>query len=59
MPMAEGKQGSGNKQYPYISWARESSDEELAQLRKEVTDLRETNEILKKAMAFFVVKNPR
>jgi transposase len=34
-------------------------DEELAQLKKEVADLRETNEILKKAMAFFVVKNPR
>ena len=34
-------------------------DEELARLRKEVADLRETNEILKKAMAFFVVKNPR
>jgi len=34
-------------------------DEELAQLRKEVADLREINEILKKAMAFFVVKNPR
>ena len=34
-------------------------DEELAQLRKEVADLRETNEILKKAMAFFVVKTPR
>jgi len=34
-------------------------DEELAQLRKEVADLRETNEILKKAMAFFVVKTPQ
>ena len=34
-------------------------DEEVARLRKEVSDLRETNEILKKAMAFFVVKNPR
>jgi len=34
-------------------------DEELAQLRKEVADLRESNEILKKAMAFFVVKTPR
>jgi len=34
-------------------------DEEVARLRKEVADLRETNEILKKAMAFFVVKNPR
>jgi transposase-like protein len=34
-------------------------DEELSRLRKENADLRETNEILKKAMAFFVVKNPR
>ena len=34
-------------------------DEELVQMRKEVADLRETNEILKKAMAFFVIKNPR
>src|SRR5215510_9414175 len=34
-------------------------DEELSRLRKENVDLRETNEILKKAMAFFVVKNPR
>ena len=34
-------------------------DEEMARLKKENADLRETNEILKKAMAFFVVKNPR
>jgi len=34
-------------------------DEEVARLRKENADLKETNEILKKAMAFFVVKNPR
>jgi transposase len=34
-------------------------DEEVARLKKENADLRETNEILKKAMAFFVVKNPR
>ena len=34
-------------------------DEEVARLKKEVADLQETNEILKKAMAFFVVKNPR
>jgi transposase len=31
-------------------------DEELTCLRKEVADLRETNEILKKAMAFFAAK---
>ena len=34
-------------------------DEEMFQLRKRVADLEETNEILKKAMTFFVVKNPR
>ena len=34
-------------------------DEEVTRLRKENTDLREANEILKKAMAFFVEKPPR
>jgi len=34
-------------------------DEEVARLRKEVADLKETNEILKKAMAIFTVKKPR
>ena len=34
-------------------------DEELSKLRKEVADLRETNEILKKAMAIFTIRNPR
>ena len=34
-------------------------DEEVARLKRRVGDLEETNEILKKAMAFFVVKNPR
>ena len=34
-------------------------DEEIYQLKKELADLRETNEILKKAMAFFVEKKPR
>ena len=34
-------------------------DEELTRLKRRVADLEETNEILKKAMAFFVVKNPR
>jgi len=34
-------------------------DEEMAMLRKEVIDLREENEILKKAMGYFAVKNPR
>ena len=34
-------------------------DEEMARLKKRVADLEQTNEILKKAMAFFEVKNPR
>jgi len=34
-------------------------DEEVARLRKEVEDLRETNEILKKAMAIFAERKPR
>jgi transposase len=34
-------------------------NEELAQLRKENADLRETNEILKKAVAIFSVKDNR
>jgi transposase-like protein len=34
-------------------------DEELARLRKQVADLEETNEILKKAVAIFSPKIPR
>jgi len=34
-------------------------DEELARLRKEVRDLRETNEILKKAARIFAKAEPR
>ncbi|MDR2792503.1 MAG: transposase [Treponema sp.] len=34
-------------------------DEETARLRREIVDLRETNEILKKARAIFTVGNPR
>jgi transposase len=34
-------------------------DEEVSRLRKEVLELREANEILKKAMGYFAVKNPR
>jgi len=34
-------------------------DEEVARLRKENADLRETNEILKKAMAIFAERKPR
>lgn len=36
-----------------------SRDEELAQLRREVADLRETNEILKKTVGIFTQKGPR
>jgi transposase len=34
-------------------------DEELYRLRKEVADLRETNELLKKATAFFAAQKTR
>lgn len=34
-------------------------DEELAQVRRENADLRETNEILKKAVGIFTQKGPR
>jgi transposase-like protein len=34
-------------------------DEELIRLRKENADLRESNEILKKAMAIFTVRKPQ
>ena len=34
-------------------------DEEMSRLRKENADLRETNEILKKAMAIFAERKPR
>ena len=56
--LRESKKGEGTnlKLFPGRGNPR---DEETAQLRKEVADLRETNEILKKAMAFFVVKTPR
>ena len=52
----EDEKAGGLKAFPGKGKAR---DEELARLMKENADLRETNEILKKAMAFFVVKNPR
>ena len=56
--LRESKEGEKNnlKVFPGQGNPR---DEELARLRKENADLRETNEILKKATAFFVVKNPR
>ena len=49
-------EGTGIKAFPGRGNPR---DEEMAQLRKENADLREANEILKKAMAFFAVKTPR
>ena len=56
--LRESKEGETKKLLVFPGQGK-PRDEELAQLRKEVADLRETNEILKKAMAFFVVKNPR
>ena len=53
---SEEEKFSGLKAFPGKGKAR---DEELAQLRKEVADLRETNEILKKAMAIFTTRRPR
>ena len=49
----EDEKTSGLKAFPGKGKAR---DEELAQLRKENADLRETNEILKKAMAIFTAR---
>jgi transposase len=53
---AEEAKGEGIKAFPGKGKAR---DEDLARLRKENADLRETNEILKKAMAIFTVRKPR
>jgi transposase len=53
---SEEEQSGGLKAFPGHGKAR---DEELARLRKEVADLRETNEILKKAMAIFTIRTPR
>jgi len=54
----EARQAEGRpiKAFPGKGKAR---DEEVAQLKKRVADLEETNEILKKAMAIFTVRNPR
>jgi len=54
----ESKEGEG-KNIRVFPGQGNPRDEELTRLRKEVADLREANEILKKAMAFFVVKTPR
>jgi transposase-like protein len=54
---AERAAKSGNiRAFPGKGNAR---DEEVARLRKENADLRESNEILKKAMAIFTVRKPR
>jgi transposase len=52
----EEEKAGGLKAFPGKGIPR---DEELARLRKEVADLRETNEILKKAMAIFTPRIPR
>ena len=52
---AQGKTGP-LQAFPGSGKAR---DQELAKLKREVADLRETNEILKKAMAIFTTRNPR
>lgn len=54
---AETASMTGNiKAFPGSGKAR---DEEIARLKRENADLRESNEILKKAMAIFTVKKPR
>jgi transposase len=50
---SEEEKSSGLKAFPGKGKAR---DEELAQLRKQVADLQETNEILKKAMVIFTTR---
>ena len=52
----ETQEGAGMKAFTGQGTAR---DEELAKLRKEVADLRETNAILKKAVAIFSLPENR
>ena len=52
----EKQEGEGKKAFTGQGVPR---DEELARLRKENDDLRETNEILKKAVAIFSIKENR
>jgi transposase-like protein len=49
-------EAEGTKAFPGHGNPR---DEELARLRKENAELREINEILKKATAIFAARNPR
>ena len=52
----ESREGNGMKAFTGQGVPR---DEEMASLRREVEELRETNEILKKAVAIFSVKGDR
>jgi transposase len=52
----EAAEGNGTKAFTGQGVPR---DEEMARLRREVEDLREANEILKKAVAIFSVKENR
>lgn len=52
----ESREGNGKKAFTGQGVPR---DEELARLRREVADLREANDILKKAVAIFSVKENR
>lgn len=52
----EAKEGNGKKAFTGQGMPR---DEEVARLKRENNDLREANEILKKAVAIFSVKGNR
>lgn len=52
----EALEGGGKKAFSGQGVPR---DEEVAQLRREINDLREANDILKKAVAIFSVKDNR
>lgn len=52
----EAKEGNGKKAFTGQGVPR---DEEVARLKREINDLREANEILKKAVAIFSVKENR
>ena len=52
----EAREGNGTKAFSGQGVAREK---EIAKLRREVEDLREANEILKKAVAIFSIKEGR
>ena len=54
----ESKEGE-NKNLKTFPGRGNARDEEVSRLKRENEDLRESNEILKKAMAFFVIRNPR